>query len=989
MTYRALVEAARRVARGIADAPGSPGEPVALLFDHDTPVIVAILGSLLAGRPYVALDPAVPASRHRDVLADLGPATIVTQRRHLPAAADFGDRHSGVVQYEALLECEPLDEPLDQGPDSAAGIFYTSGTTGHPKGVVWTHRLILHRIMLDSVPGGFGSDDVFSLLYSCSFGTSVNDIFGALLNGGSAVLWDVTGAGAGALADWLDQEGVTVLHAQASLLRKILELMEPTRTYPRLRMVIPSGRIYRSDLARLFEHLPDDAVVVSRYASTEALLVSRLYIDRDSQFEDGAIPVGKPVGDKQVVVVDPKGTPVATGQAGEIVVSSGFLSPGYWKAPQDSASPFEPDPERTGYRRFRTGDYGRIQGDGNLEFVGRVDDRVKVRGYRIELEEVVTALHALPGVKDAAITVVQHAGSDHLAAYLVTSGERPPGVSELREELGKVLAPYMIPSFFVPLEAMPLKGNGKIDTEALPSIGGTRPLLDEKVVAPRTETEAVIGQIWEDVLGISPIGVNDRFLDLGGDSLSAIKVIGRVLATFGVDQSVRSLMDAGTVAAMARTVTERGPSAVERSQPIERRADGASIPATYGQTALWLAEQLGERSGAYNMPKVVALEGPLDVSLLREALTCVVQRQSALRATFDLEDARLIQRLHPVEEIRIDQLDVNGRSVSAAVEAFSSQPFDLAAGLPFRVGLVRLSETKHTLVFVNHHIVGDRVSSRVLLSEVAASYRAFVRGERPVLPDLPVEFADFAIWQRQVLSHSELQRQVAFWVDRLATKTGSLSPIVTEGAVGSTSTRQVGFRCGPERLAVLDERAVEHGASRFMMLLALVALTLSKATSRSELVVGITVTGRARPELEGLVGYFVNLLALPLSMGAQAALSDAIAECRGVLLDAFAHSEAPFDHVVAELDPPRVPGRMPIVDVMVNYDDAGSDDLDFGPVRGRRVRLNAMRTRNPLSITFRELEGELQCDLVYDTALVEGGRADALLGELQRLLTVL
>jgi hypothetical protein len=385
------------------------------------------------------------------------------------------------------------------------------------------------------------------------------------------------------------------------------------------------------------------------------------------------------------------------------------------------------------------------------------------------------------------------------------------------------------------------------------------------------------------------------------------------------------------------------------------------------------------------MPKVVALEGPLDVPLLRDALTHVVRRQSALRATFDLEDDRLMQRLHQVDEIRIDHLDVreDARSVPGVVEAFSAEPFDLAAELPFRIGLARVTETKHTLVFVNHHITGDRVSSQILLRELAASYRAFARRERPILPDLPIEFADYAIWQREGFSRSELERQVAFWVDRLASRTGSLSPIVEEGVAGSAATRQIGFRCGRERLAVLDERGTELGASRFMMLLALVALTLAKATSRGELVVGTTVTGRARPELEGLVGYFVNLLALPLSVAPRATVSDALAECRAVVLDAFAHSEAPFDHVVAELDPPRIPGRMPILDVMVNYDDAGSDDLDFGPIRGRRVRMNAGRTRNPLSITFRELDGELQCDLVYDSALVEDVRAVALLDELQ------
>lgn len=975
MTYQALLESARRVARGISEAPGAPGEPVALVFDHDTPSIVAILGSLLAGRPYVGLDPAVPASRHRHVLADLRPSVIVAQQHHLDAATDFDDRHTDVVAYEALLESEPLDVSLDRGPDGVAGIFYTSGTTGRPKGVIRTHRTILHRTMLDSVPGRFGPDDTFSLLYSTSFGTSVNDIFSAVLNGGTLAVRDVLASGVGSTVEWIANEPVTVLHAPVALMRRLVDAMEPGRVHPRLRMMIPSGRLYAADLRRFFGHIPDDAVIISRYASTETSLVCRLSIDATTPMDEGVVPVGRPVGDKRVRIERPDGRLAETDEVGEIVVSSRFLSPGYWNDEERTHTALTPDPVRPGFHLYRTGDHGRLRADGLLEFVGRKDDRVKIRGYRIEIDDIVAALHGVDGVKEAAVRVIEQAGTDHLVAYVVLADPSRTGPTDVRRRLEASLPAYMVPSFVVELPELPLTAAGKIDAAALPSVANHRPDLETGFVEPRDVTESAICDIWSDVLDITPIGVRDRFLDLGGDSLRAMQVIGRVLTRFGVDLPVRSLLDAGTVEAMAAAVV--GSSSEVAGRGIERRPAGTQTPATAGQVAIWLAEQFGSGSGAYNMPKVIELEGRLEPSTLSRAIDIVVERQSALRTTFHLDGEFVVQRIESSPGDLLEIVEADDRDVDDLIAEVAGRPFDLAVDLPLRARLLRVSDDRHVLVVVSHHIVSDRESSQLLLTELAAAYRALSTGSPPDLPDLMIEYADYAVWQRGAVSADELQRQTDFWVERLESSGGSLDSLVAAGSPSGERASRLGFEADRAVLEALDRLAGTHGVSRFAALLAVVATAVGRAADRTHFTIGTPVTGRNRPELQPLIGYFANLVAVPLDL-ADGDLGSTTEQMGRSVADALAHADAPFDQIVARLAPERHRGRLPLVDLMVNYDRADSRAFDFGGVRAHRRREQLGPTRAPLNVNARSRDDGLSVDVVFDPGLVTRQRAERL-----------
>jgi non-ribosomal peptide synthetase component F len=888
------------------------------------------------------------------------------------------------VEFEASLALDPLESSLDKGPDSVAGVFYTSGTTGQPKGVIRTHRTILHRTMLDSVPGEFGPDDTFSLLYSTSFGTSVNDMFSALLNGGVLAVKDVKGSGVGSMVDWLADEPITVLHAPVALMRRLVDVMEPGRQYPRLRMVIPSGRMYRSDVIPLFDHLPDEAVVISRYASTETSLVCRMAIDRSTVLEDGVVPIGQPVGDKHVTIERPNGQLADIGEVGEIVVSSRFMFPGYWDDRTRTAASLTADEGRPGFFRYHTGDHGMLRSDGLYEFVGRQDDRVKIRGYRIETEEVAAAFQALEGVTDVAVRRVEQGGVDHLAAYVVAGGGRTPSTSELRRRILDALPAYMVPSFIIPVAELPLTAGGKVDMEALPPVGTHRPDLASEFVPPRNETEEIICEIWSGVLETSPIGVHDEFLHLGGDSLSAMQVIGRVLGRFGVDLRIRDLMDAGTVALMASAVT--GSVNGTGNSPLERRPSDSDIAATYGQTAIWLAEQFG--SGGYNMPKVLDLEGPLDTTVLGRSIDIVMERQSALRTTFHFEGDRLTQRVHPPvrNQLEIVESSAPGEAdVDALIDEVASRPFDLAVDLPFRARLIRISDQRHVLVLVNHHIAGDRQSSGILLAELAASYRAEGSLAAADLPALPVEYADYALWQEAVVPREEVERQVRFWIERLSARPVSLSPLVSGGPAGVQPATRMTFRCGRSIVDGLTRLARLRGTSRFAAVTAIVASAVREVGAHGQFVVGTTVTRRSRPELESLIGYFANLVAIPIDLSEAQDLDRTIEETGQAVLAALAHSDAPFDEVVAGLRPERQIGRMPLIDLMVNYGRAEPLAFDFGPVRARRMRVDSGRARAPLSVNLRETADEIVCDVVFDPALVTADRAERLMAALERM----
>lgn len=557
LSYNQLNAAANRLAAAIAPGPNSP---VAILAGHNAGLIVAILGVLKAGRPYVALQPNQPPARLSALLDHLQAETIVCDDEHLTLAAALAQRETRtqVLCLGRDTDHQPEHDPsVAIAPDAVAVISFTSGSTGEPKGVMRTHHNLLHRHRLDQRLKQTACEDRIALLFAASFGASQADLFGALLSGAALCLYDLHRQGIAPLSEWINAVRLTRLHLPVELFRHWLEMLPPPTFFPTLHEIAPAGRIFRRDLEKIRPHLSPGCLIVTRLASNETGLVAQMAFDVHAPITTEIIPVGRLVPDVEIALLDEAGRPLAPGpdgdSMGEIVISSPHLSLGYWRRPDLTATFFTDDPHRPGWRRYRMGDLVRVRPDGVLEFHGRRDERVKVRGYTVELGAIEAALLRLATVRNASVIAQGAVGSDkRLIAFVVPATATTAPL--LRQSLASILPDYMIPASFVLLDALPLTSNGKVDRRALLDLASSsaRPALPIDYVAPRNETEAKLARIWAEVLGLDAVGIHDNFLDLGGNSILAARIVARALRD-RPDQSITmaTLLAAPTIADIA------------------------------------------------------------------------------------------------------------------------------------------------------------------------------------------------------------------------------------------------------------------------------------------------------------------------------------------------------------------------------------------------------------------------------------------------------
>ena len=563
LTYRALERQANGIAYALNEHLGTDNDPVLLLLPHEAVMIVSILGVLKANKAYVALDPSTPPAQVCEVQAQIQARVVITNA-DLALAGLFDAEMTAIVTPE---DCLATDRPPRAMPtaDSLAGIFFTSGSTGHPKGVKRTHRVILHRTWFETNTDEIGPDDRIALLYRTSFGASVADIANALLNGATLCLFDLQTQGLSQLTNWLQAEKITHLHLPIQLYRLWLNSLTPSDHLPCIRQVTPSGQQTRRDYQRGWPHFGDACLFVSRLASTETGLITHLLIRRptlrqaqsESPLDKEVTPVGTPIPDKVVRLLDEQSQPVVAGEIGEIVVQSRYLASGYWQQPELTRKKFVLDPQDKATRIYYTGDMGRLRPDGLLEFLGRKDEMVKIRGYRIELGAIEAALLDYEGIK-ATVVVAQELpnGDKRLVAYLVPSSTNMPTVSALRKALSQRLPDYSVPSLFVYLDALPLTPNGKIARRALPKPDNSRPALDTPYAPPRDAYDAQLVAIWEEILAVKGIGIHDNFFELGGHSLLAMQLISRILKDLHLELSLPILFESPTVAKMAEAIVQ-------------------------------------------------------------------------------------------------------------------------------------------------------------------------------------------------------------------------------------------------------------------------------------------------------------------------------------------------------------------------------------------------------------------------------------------------
>ncbi|WP_317446781.1 non-ribosomal peptide synthase/polyketide synthase [Streptomyces collinus] len=969
LTYRRLEDWSDALASRLLVGGLRAEDRVALLMDRCAELVVAQLAVLKAGGAYVPVDVRAPEDRRRALIGRAGATAELTTADVAAAATAPADT--------------PAPVPADA--DRLAYVMFTSGSTGEPKAVAVRHRDVA-ALATDSRFGG-GVCARVPLHSPVAFDAATFEVWAPLLTGGCVVVAPHRPMDAALLRHLVRDGGLTALWLTAGLFRLLAQ--DAPDCFAGLRQVWTGGDVVPAAAVRRVLSACPGLTVVDGYGPTETTTFATSCALTDATAVPGTVPIGHPLDDMRVHVLDGRLRPVPPGCAGELYVAGEGVARGYLGRPGDTAARFLADPAGPpGTRMYRTGDLVRRRPDGTVEFLGRADDQVKIRGFRVEPGEVEAVLAAHPDVVDVAVVAREdRPGSRRLAAYVVG----PEDLTDVREFAGRSLPDYLVPSAFVALPALPLSGNGKVDRAALPAPGPASGDRQRKATAPRTDAERRAADAFAEVLAVRRPGVEDDFFQLGGDSILSIRLAGRLSEAFGTDVSPRAVFTHPTPAALAALLTAEpnGDAAPTTIVPAPR---DTPAPMSYAQQRLWFLEEFAPGTGEYVTALALRLRGRLDVPALTAALRALAERHEALRTTFDTVDGRGVQIVHPAQEVPLELHDLTATGESGRadrlrqlLEAERARTFDLRRGPLLHAGLIRLSDEEHVLTLTLHHIVTDGWSTGVLTGDLAHFYRTELGADTEPLPPLPVSYADYAHWQRGTATDEHL----AYWKEHLAgLETLDLPTDRPRPAVRThdgATVRLVLPRGTTRRLVQVGR---DRQATLFTTLVAAAQTYLARLTGGRDIAVGTVTSGRDRAETQALVGFFVNTLVLRSRVEPGRPFPEFLTEVRGTVRDAFAHQEAPFERVVDEVQPVRDTSRTPLFQVMVVLQNAPAADLDLPGIEVGDVDTDLRHAAFDLTLEFAETAaGELHGLLTYNTDLFDAATAERMADQLGTLLT--
>ncbi|HEX4497933.1 MAG TPA: amino acid adenylation domain-containing protein, partial [Thermoanaerobaculia bacterium] len=1006
VTYGELAARSRRLARRLRDRGIGPDDLVGVFLERGPEMVTAWLAALEAGGAYLPLDPDYPAERLAFMLAD-GRVRVLVTRREL--AARFPAGGAAVVLIEEM-EGIADDEPAPANgatPESLAYVVYTSGSTGTPKGVAVPQRAVV-RLVRDSDYARLTAADRIAQASNASFDAATFEVWGALLNGGCLVAFerDVT-LSPEDLAREIRRRGITALFLTTALFNRIASLAPDA--FAGVRHLLFGGEaVDPSRVAEVLASGPPERLL-HVYGPTEGATFTTWQRVRAVAPGAGTIPIGRPLANTTVTLLDADLRPVPIGVAGELYLGGDGLARGYFARPDLTAERFVPRPlslgedDAPGERLYRTGDLARLLPDGAVEFVGRVDAQVKIRGFRVEPAEVEAALAGHPALGEAAVAPRRQAGGDlALVAWFVPRRTPSPTPRELRDFLAARLPEPMLPAAFVEVAALPRTPNGKVDRAALPdpeaatATAGWEP--------PRTAVEEVLAGLWADVLRIAPprrVGARDNFFDLGGHSLTATAMTSLARSTFRVELPTRALFERPTLAELAEHVeTLLAAGLGVELPPIAPEPRAGDPPLSFAQQRLWFLDELsGGESPFYNIAAPLSLAGRLDVHVLERALDAIMGRHESLRTTFrGGPEGKPVQVIHPHRPFRVPVADLRSLPPAARVaealrQAHSgvARPFSLTRGPLFRVELLRVEDEQHVLLLSMHHIVSDGWSLDVLVRELVALYVAFAAGHPSPLPALPVQYADFALWQRRWLGGAPLDGQLAYWRRQLAG-----APPVFELAADRPRPAVQTYDGGTVKVqlpASLAERlqglARAHRVTLFMALLAAFASLLERHTRRRDILLGTPIANRNRAETAGLIGFFVNMLVLRIDLSGDPGFDRLLARVRETALGAYAHQDLPFERLVEELQPARDLSRPPIFQVCFAMASVPWHALDLPGLTLGFLDAGATVELYDLTLQITDTGQGLDVRLSYNADLFDAATIERLGGHLEILLDAL
>ncbi|MEH2435910.1 MAG: amino acid adenylation domain-containing protein [Nostoc sp.] len=990
LTYHQLNSCANQLAHYLKSLGIKPDTLVGICVERSIEMVVGLLGILKAGGAYVPLDPEYPTERLAFMLEDAQVSILLTQQRLI-------DR---LPEHPAKLIC--LDEAWEQiaqnnqdNPTSEvkafhlANLIYTSGSTGKPKGVMVEHKGLCNLAQAQIQTFGLTSDSRVLQFASFSFDASISEILMALGSGATLCLGTKDSLLPGKpLIEQLSNHCITHITLPPSALAVM-----PGSELPALQTIIVAGEASSSELIRQWSAGRN---FFNAYGPTEASVCAAIAKCTE---DDNKISIGKAIANVQVYILDEYLQPVPIGVPGELHIGGTGLSRGYLNRPELTKEKFIPNPFKGAgeSKLYKTGDLARYLPDGNIEYLGRIDNQVKIRGFRIELGEIEELLNQHGDVQAACVIAREdNPGDKRLVAYVVGHKQHSPTISQLRSFLSSQLPQYMIPHAFVMLESLPLTPNGKVDRRALRA-PDSREGLEISFVAPRSPIEEILTQIWTQALKVDQVGIYDNFFELGGHSLLATQLVSRIRNIFKVELSLREFFARTTVAELALSIEQLQQQDLELvSPPILARAENAELLLSYAQQRLWFLDQFEPNSAIYNIPMALRLVGTLNQVALEQSLYEIINRHEALRTNFVIVDGKPSQLIQTQTNWTVSIVDLKYLSTTEQeiatqqlAQQQANQPFDLTNQALVRATLIVLSETEHVLSVCMHHIVSDAWSMGVFIQELAALYNAYPQGEPSPLTPLSIQYADFAIWQKNWLQGEVLQTQISYWQQQLKDAPALLS-LPTDRPRPAVQTFAGGhqeFALSVELSNKLTKLSQEQGVTVFMTLLAAFDTLLYRYTGTEDILVGSPIANRNRNEIEGLIGFFVNTLVLRTDLSGDRSFNELLGRVRLMAIDAYAHQDLPFEMLVEVLQPERDLSHTPLFQVMFALQNVPMSEIELADLTISSLPVESATAKFDLFLSIQNTGNGLVGVWEYNTDLFDASTIERMTGHFMTLLS--
>ncbi|MEH1869179.1 MAG: amino acid adenylation domain-containing protein [Nostoc sp.] len=1021
LTYQQLNHRANQLGHYLRSLGVKPEVMVGICVERSLEMIVAILAILKAGGAYVPLDTSYPEQRLSLMLTDSQVTVLLTQQHLLQ---QLPEHQASIVcldrDWEDIATQAQDNLDINIHPDNLAYVIYTSGSTGKPKGVAMPHRPLVNLIAWQSLSSTVEEGSKTLQYTPISFDVSFQEIFATLTTGGTLVLISESLRREPIhLLQFLNQAGIERLFLPYVALQQLAEMARIEGIVPcSLHEVITAGEQLRitEAIAHLFRQLPN-CTLHNHYGPSETHVVTAFTLANSPTDWSVLPPIGRPIANSQIYLLDSQLQLVPIGMPGEIYIGGIGIARGYLNRldltdarfipnPFGRSSPAEEEgsrgaeilPNLQSPRLYKTGDLARYLPDGNIEYLGRIDNQVKIRGFRIELGEIEAALAQHPNIRETVVTTrVDHSENQRLVAYIIPYPEQTPSTHELRYFLKQKLPEYMLPSAFVLLDTLPLTPSGKIDRRALPAPDKSALSLSTNFVPPQNPTEEVLASIWTTVLHLEQVGIHDNFFELGGDSLLSTQVISRIRQTLQIEIPFQLLFENQTIATLAEAMltathsrsVDHSRSGNAQNQTIVQIVNRESAPLSFAQRGVWFLEQLEPNNSTYIVSNAHRLTGKLNLGVLQQSLDAIVVHHEALRTNFiSSVDGVPLQVIGTPRSVELKEIKVTQDQVQFFLNQEVQHPFNLETDLMLRATLLQIDEQEHILLLVMHHIASDGWSIGILWQQLAAVYEAFLSGKPSPLTTLPIQYADFAVWQHQWLSGEILSGQINYWKTQLA-GANTLLELPTDRPRPPVQTHQgvVQSLMLPQTLsASLKELSHQEGVTLFMTLLAAFGTILHRYTGQEDILIGSPIAGRNQVETEGLIGFFVNTLAIRANLSGNPSFRQLLSQVREVTLGAYSHQELPFEKLVEELHPERNLSHSPLFQVMFAFQNTPSQLCDFPGLTITPVEVHSGGAKFDLTLELKDTSEGIKGGIEYNTDLFDATTIARMLGHFQTLL---